>query len=98
MGGGGFHGGGGGDHGGPRGGLGPGGLSGGGGGPRGMFGGGSENTKYNIELSVNVHNVFNHINLGSPVGNLESPLFGESNTVSGWMGYRRMDLMLRFNF
>lgn len=83
--------------GGRGGGLGGRGLSGGGGGP-GMFGGGSENTKYSVELSVNVHNVFNHINLGSPVGNLGSPLFGESNTVNGWMGYRRMDLMLRFNF
>jgi len=91
---GGFHGPYGGGHGG---GLGGRGLSGGGGGP-GMFGGGSENTKYSLEFSVNVHNVFNHINLGSPVGNLGSPLFGESNTVSGWMGYRRMDLMVRFNF
>jgi len=47
---------------------------------------------------VNVHNVFNHINLGQPVSNLGSPLFGESNSVNGWMGYRRMDLMVRFSF
>jgi hypothetical protein len=83
-------------HGGRGGGLGGRGLSGGGGGP--MFGGGSENTKYSIELSANVHNVFNHINLSTPVGNLQSPLFGESNNVMGWMGYRRMDFMIRFNF
>jgi len=83
--------------GGHGGGLGGRGLSGGGG--PGMFGGGgSENSKYTLEFSVNVHNVFNHINLTSPVGNLQSPLFGESNNVNGWMGYRRMDLMVRFNF
>ena len=83
--------------GGPGGGLGGRGLSVGVGGP-GMFGGGSENTKYSLEFSVNVHNVFNHINLGQPVANLGSPLFGESNNVNGWMGYRRMDLMVRFSF
>jgi hypothetical protein len=93
-----FYGGGrGGPGGGPGGGLGGRGLGGGGGGP-GMFGGGSEATKYSLEFSVNVHNVFNHINLGQPVSNLGSPLFGESNSVNGWMGYRRMDLMVRFSF
>lgn len=79
-----------------HGGLGGRGLS-GGGGPN-PFGGGSESSKYSLEFSVNVHNVFNHINLGQPVANLGSPLFGESNSVSGWTGYRRMDLMVRFSF
>lgn len=83
--------------GGPAGGLGPRGLS-GGGGPN-PFGGGSENSKYSLEFSVNFHNIFNHINLGQPVGNLGSPLFGESNSVaSSFSGYRRMDLMVRFSF
>jgi hypothetical protein len=92
--------GGGGGRGGPLGGgLGPRGLSGGGGGPGGFFGGGgSENGRYSLELSVNVRNIFNHVNLGPPVGNLGSPLFGQSNSVSGFSGYRRMDLMVRFNF
>ncbi|HXJ95378.1 MAG TPA: carboxypeptidase regulatory-like domain-containing protein [Terriglobia bacterium] len=89
-----FYGGG---RGGPGGGLGGRGLSGGAGGP-GMFGGGSEGTKYSLEFSVNIRNIFNHINLGQPVSNLGSPLFGESNSVSGWTGYRRMDLMVRFSF
>jgi hypothetical protein len=80
---------------GDRGGLGGRGLS-GGGGPG--FGGGSEGSKYSLEFSVNFHNIFNHINLASPIANLGSPLFGESNNVNGWMGYRRMDLMVRFNF
>ena len=89
-GGGGYH-----EHGG---GLGGRGLSGGGGGPGLFGGGGSENGRYSLEFSVNVRNVFNHVNLGQPVGNLGSPLFGQSNSVSGFSGYRRMDLMVRFNF
>jgi len=89
AGGGGWHG--------PRGGgLGGRGLS-GGGGPN-IFGGGAENSRYSLEFSVMVHNVFNNINLGLPVGNLGSPLFGQSNSVNGWMGYRRLDLQVRFNF
>jgi hypothetical protein len=80
----------------PGGGLGPRGL-GGGGGP-GMFGGGSEGSKYNLEFSINARNVFNHINLGQPVANLGSPLFGQSNSVNGFSGYRKIDLMVRFSF
>jgi hypothetical protein len=94
-GGGGGGGGGGRFYGGRGGGLGGRGLSGGGG-----FGGwGSpESARYNLELGVNARNVFNTINLGPPVGNLGSPLFGRSNSVSGFAGYRRIDLMVRFSF
>jgi len=89
--------GGGGGHGGPQG-LGGRGLGGGGGGP-GMFGGGgAENSRFSLEFSVNVRNVFNVINLGPTVGNLGSPYFGQSNTVNGFMGYRHLDLQVRFNF
>ena len=87
---------GGGGRGGPQG-LGGRGLGGGGGG-QGMFGGGAENSRYSLEFSVNVRNVFNVINLGPPVGNIGSPLFGQSNTVNGFMGYRHLDLQVRFNF
>jgi len=45
-----------------------------------------------------VRNVFNNINLNAPVGNLQSPIFGQSNNVNGWMGYRHLDLQARFNF
>jgi hypothetical protein len=84
--------------GGPGGGLGGRGLSGGGPGP-GMFGGGgAENSRFSLEFSVNVRNVFNIINLGPPVGNIGSPLFGQSTNVNGWMGYRHLDLQVRFNF
>jgi len=78
------------------GGLGGRGLSGGGG--PGMFGGGAEGSKYSLEFSINARNVFNHINLGPPVANLGSPLFGQSNSVSRFSGYRRIDLMVRFSF
>jgi hypothetical protein len=91
-GGGGWHG-----PGGGGGGLGGRGLSGAGPGP-GMFGSGAENSRYSLEFSVNVRNVFNNINLGPPVGNIGSPLFGQSNNVNGWMGYRHLDLQVRFNF
>ncbi len=83
-------------HGGRGGGLGGRGLS-GGGGPN-MFGGGEANTRFSLEFSVNMRNVFNIINLGPPVGNIGSPLFGQSNNVNGWMGYRHLDLQVRFNF
>ena len=92
TGGGGWHG-----PGGRGGGLGGRGLSGGGPGP-GLFGGGAGNSRFSLEFSVNVRNVFNIINLGPPVGNIGSPLFGQSNTVNGWMGYRHLDLQVRFNF
>ena len=62
----------------PGGGLGPGGLSGGGGRPPGLFGA-SGNKRYNLEFIIGVRNIFNHVNLASPVGNLSSPLFGRSN-------------------
>ena len=84
---------------GPGGGLGGRGLSGGGFGGGGFFGaGGAENTRYNLEFSINSRNVFNTINLGQPVGNLGSPLFGRSNSVGGFIGFRRIDLMVRFTF
>jgi hypothetical protein len=81
--------------GGRGGGLGGRGLS--GGGPN-LFAGGAENSRFSLEFSANVRNVFNIINLGPPVGNIGSPLFGQSNTVNGWMGYRHLDLQVRFNF
>ena len=48
----------------------------------GMWGGPSEN-HYNLTLSVNARNAFNHVNVSNPIGNLSSPLFGESNGLVG---------------
>jgi len=79
-----------------------GGPRGGGGGP--MFGGGgSSNYRYNLTFSVNARNVFNNVNVGTPIGNLSSPLFGEANSLAGQpysspTANRRIDLQLQFTF
>ena len=57
-------------------------------------------------LALAVRNLFNRVNLSTPVGNLSSPLFGESTSLSGGFGpmgasaasNRRLDLQLRFSF
>jgi len=98
------------------GGRGPGGP-GGGGGPQMMTMGGPGGpggpAKYQLTLSVNFQNLLNHVNLGSPVGNLSSPLFGQSTGLSGSFGFfgpggfggggtgvgnRRVTLSARFSF
>jgi hypothetical protein len=69
--------------GGPGGGLGPGGL-GGSGPPPGLFGG-SGSRRYSLEFSVMARNLLNTVNLAAPIGNLSSPLFGQSNALAGGM-------------
>ncbi len=83
----------------------------GGGGPRGgggdrgggMFGGNPSNNRYNLTFSVNARNVFNNVNVSNPIGNLSSPIFGQSNALAGGpfsssTANRRIDLQLSFNF
>lgn len=94
--------------GGPRGGGG-GGMRGGGGpgGPGGMFDS-SSGKRFSLTASASARNLLNHVNLGSPIGNLSSPLFGESNSIGGGFGpggmggggagNRRIDLQLRLSF
>ncbi|HEX7316099.1 MAG TPA: carboxypeptidase regulatory-like domain-containing protein [Pyrinomonadaceae bacterium] len=101
---------GGGGGGGGRGGRGGGGGRGGRGGGGGESFGGGENTekRYNLTASLNVQNLFNHPSLGTPVGNLNSPFFGQSVGGGGRFGFgggggqnggaRRVDLQLRFSF
>jgi hypothetical protein len=108
--GGGRRGGGGGRRGGGGGGRGGGGRGGGGGGGGESFGGGDgPEYRYNLTLSVNVQNLFNHPSLGTPVGNLNSTFFGQSlngggrfgaggGGGGGGTGSRRVDLQLRFSF
>ena len=89
---------GGGDHGG-RGGP-------GGGGPRGMGGIFSQDRssqRYTLTFSANARNIFNRVNPGSPVGNLSSPLFGESTSLAGGIfntqsANRRLDFQVMFAF
>lgn len=71
--------------GGPGGGGGGGGQR-GGGGFQGLSAGGSEAKKYTMQFSVNFQNLFNKVNLNSPVGNLSSPFFGQSTSLSGGFG------------
>jgi len=42
-----------------------------------------EDKPYRLTLSLFVANVLNHTNAGTPIGNLSSPLFGTSNSLSG---------------
>jgi hypothetical protein len=105
--GGGRRGGGGGGRGG-RGGGGRGGGGRGGGGGESLGGGESTEHRYNLTLSLNVQNLFNHPSLGTPVGNLNSPFFGQAVNGGGRFGFgggggqnggaRRVDLQLRFGF
>jgi hypothetical protein len=77
-------------------------------------GGPSAPAKYNLTLSVNFQNILNHVNLGTPVGSLTSPLFGQSTSLGGSFGFfgpgggfggggggagnRRVTLSARFTF
>jgi hypothetical protein len=71
-----------------EGGGGGGGFRGGGGGGGGFGGGGDEaNGRVNLTLSLNIQNVLNHVNAGSPVGNLGSPNFGRSLSTAGGFGF-----------
>ncbi len=98
-------GGGGGDEGGGRerrrGGLGGRGLA--GEGPGGPRGGGTEQ-RYALTLTAEAQNLFNRANLATPVGNLNSPLFGQSLSLTNgpYSGEgdanRQIDLRLSFAF
>jgi len=61
------------------------------------------NRRYNLTFSVSARNIFNHVNLAAPVGNLSSPLFAESNALatgpfSSGSAPRRIDLQVLFSF
>jgi len=83
---------------------GPGGGGGGfGRGPGGGFDVGSSNRRYSLTFSVNARNVLNRVNLATPVGNLTSPLFAQSNALAGGpfsssASNRRIELQASFSF
>ena len=77
------------------------------GGGRGGFGPGGfdvpSDRRYSLTFAVSARNVLNNVNLAAPVGNLSSPLFGESNGLAGgpWgsnTANRRVDLQMTFSF
>ena len=90
------------------GGMGGGGMRGGGGG----FGGGDGRKPYNLNVGLNISNLFNTVNLGTPIGNLASSRFGQStSTLGGFGGFggggfgggassanRRIELQARFSW
>jgi hypothetical protein len=58
---------------------------------------------YALTFSASVRNILNYVNIGSPVGNLASPLFGRSNSLAGGpfsssSSNRRIDLQMVFSF
>jgi hypothetical protein len=65
--------------------------------------GGVWKPQYTLRFDVVVSNLLNHVNLGTPVGNLNSPLFGMANSLSSVLGTltnsnRRINLQLQFLF
>lgn len=75
----------------------------GGGGGRGGFFGGNERKPYNLNVGVRINNLLNTNNKNSPVGNLNSPLFGQSTDSAGFFGRggaagRRVEFNARFSW
>lgn len=69
--------------------------------------GGSRDSPYSLEFSVQIRNVFNRTNLGTPIGNLRSPFFGKATSTAGGFGFgggasaagnRRIEFEIEFNF
>ncbi len=95
---------------GPGGGGGPGGPGGGGAmrGGGGFGGGGDVRKPYNLNVGIQVSNIFNHVNFGNPIGSLSSDRFGQSVSTGGGFGgfggfggggaNRRVELQMRFNW
>jgi hypothetical protein len=68
-------------------------------------GGSSSETRYSLTASVSARNIFNHVNPGPIIGDINSPLFGQSNQIAGGVGAysgnasnRRLEFQLRFGF
>jgi len=71
------------------------------GGPMGL--GSATNRRYALTFSVNARNIFNRENLGTPVGNITSPRFGESiqlaqGAFSSQAASRKIELQASFSF
>jgi hypothetical protein len=59
--------------------------------------------KFTVTFSVAARNLFNHVNPDTPVGNLSSPLFGQSTSIHGFghgsaSANRTIDFQARFSF
>lgn len=78
-------------------------------GPQGGGGAAPTEYRYNLTVSLSFQNILNRVNLGTPVGNLSSPNFGESLGLAGSFGgfggggssnagNRRIYAQVRLNF
>ena len=85
-------------------GRGPGGGGGRGNRGGGMFGGGdSSGQRYSLTLAVSARNIFNNVNVGTPVGVITSPIFGQAISLpvgpgGGLYSSRRIELQATFAF
>ena len=76
----------------------------GGHGGHGGYGGPSSGSRYSLTFSVSARNLFNTVNLATPVGNLSSPSFGTSVALAGYGHHgsasanRTVELQVRFSF
>lgn len=79
-------------------------VFGGQGGPGGPFGGGApSNRPYNVTFSASARNLFNTVNLATPIGIITSPHFDQSIALAGGPfsssdANRRIDLQVMFSF
>jgi hypothetical protein len=63
----------------------------------------SSDKRYTLTFSVAARNLFNRVNLDTPVGNLSSPVFGRSTSIHGFghgtpSANRTLDFQVRFSF
>ncbi len=66
---------------------------------------GKTDRPYGLTLSISARNLVNHVNPGPIIGNINSPLFGESNQIASGSGAyadgannRRLEFQARFAF
>ena len=64
---------------------------------------GATNRRFGLTFSANVRNAFNNVNYGTPIGNLQSPQFGEPNSLANGpynsqSANRRIELQVSFTF
>lgn len=82
-------------------------FGGGGGGQR-SGGDDDDESPYKLEFSVQIRNLFNRTNRGTPIGNLRSLFFGEPTSLAGGFGFgggggsqagnRRIEFEVQFSF
>jgi hypothetical protein len=74
---------------------------------RGLFSTPTTTRRYNLIVGMSIRNLLNHTNPGPVIGNITSPLFGQSNQMYGTPngeGFsenacnRRLELQIRFTF